>query len=213
MEKVKVKEKTFLERVSLLQSELKAPKNMYNNFGDFNYRNLESILEAVKPLLIKYKMSLFIEDDILPSNERFYLRATAKLVDWVTKESISSKAFAREQDTKKGMDSAQITGASSSYARKYALNSLLLIDDVQDPDAQGAEKKVSREELVTKLMKVQQAVTKLGIDRKEPDIEVWILKEAGLATQDLNELNDEQVGKLIKAYTKMYKIKKAQEKG
>lgn len=113
-----------------IQQELKAPKNQRNTFGNYNYRSCEDILEAVKPLL--GTATLIIEDDIVMLGDRYYVKATAKLSDG--KEIVSASAFARESLDKKGMDSAQITGATSSYARKYALNGLFCIDDTKDAD-------------------------------------------------------------------------------
>ena len=119
-----------------IQSELKAPKGQFNNFGKYNYRNLEDIMEAIKPLLAKESMSLIIGDDIVEVAGRVYVKATARLIDKEGKEVATNTAFARETMTKKGMDEAQITGATSSYARKYCLNGLFCIDDTKDADSQ-----------------------------------------------------------------------------
>ena len=113
-----------------IQQELKAPKNLFNKFGQYYYRNAEGILEAVKPLL--NGLALIISDEPVLIGERFYIRATVTLTDG--EESVSAVAYAREDETKKGMDGCQITGACSSYARKYALNALLMIDDSKDSD-------------------------------------------------------------------------------
>lgn len=125
-------DKTFTERVIAVQSQLKAPKNQRNNFGGYNYRNCEDILEAVKPLLKAEGLYLTITDDIVVLGDRFYVKATATLTDG--ERSLSNQAFAREEATKKVMDGSQVTGAASSYARKYALNGLLAIDDTKDAD-------------------------------------------------------------------------------
>ena len=116
-----------------IQHELKAPKNQRNSFGGYNYRSWEDILEAVKPILFKYGVAIVIEDEIVSVGNRVYVRATAKLKNGqdIIGQSI---AYAREPETKKGMDDAQITGATSSYARKYALNGLFAIDDTKDAD-------------------------------------------------------------------------------
>lgn len=124
----------FYERVGAIQTELKAPKNLYNSFGNYKYRNAESICEAVKPLLSKYKCILFLTDDIQVVGDRFYLKATATIKDTESDASVSVSAMAREPISKKGMDESQITGAASSYARKYALNGLFLLDDTKDAD-------------------------------------------------------------------------------
>lgn len=116
-----------------IQSELKAPKAQYNKFGGYNYRRLEDVLEAVKPLLKKHECELTFDDVITEIGGRFYITATATLRNR-TGEIRTATASAREEETKKGMDAAQITGAASSYARKYALNALFAIDDTKDPD-------------------------------------------------------------------------------
>lgn len=125
-------DKTFTERLIAVQSQLKVPKNQYNDYGGFKYRSCEDILEAVKPLLQKEGLYVTIADDIVVIGERFYVKATATLSDG--KNSISNHAFAREAAAKKGMDGSQVTGTASSYARKYALNGLLAIDDTKDAD-------------------------------------------------------------------------------
>lgn len=117
-----------------IQQELKAPKSNYNQFGKYKYRSAEGILEAVKPLLGKYKCTLTITDDVVMLGHRFYLKATATLTGEEGRE-YSTSAYAREEETKKGMDGSQITGTASSYARKYALNGLFAIDDTKDADA------------------------------------------------------------------------------
>ena len=120
-------------KLNLIQSELKAPKNQRNTFGNYNYRSAEDILEAVKPLLKKHECTMTISDTIVEVGGRVYVKATATFLDGDNKTEVC--AFAREEETKKGMDAAQITGSASSYARKYALNGLFLIDDTKDPDA------------------------------------------------------------------------------
>ena len=123
---------TLLQKLSKVQLELKAPKSNFNKFGGFYYRSLEDILEAVKPLLDKHGLTLTISDEPVMIGDRFYIKATARLSDG--NESIEVTAYAREPQSKTKMDDAQLTGASSSYARKYCLNGLFLIDDTKDPD-------------------------------------------------------------------------------
>ena len=123
------------KKLSRIQCELVATKGQYNNFGKYSYRSCEDILEAVKPLLDKYKVAIVIKDDIVLVGDRFYVKATATLIDSETGETVEASAFARESADKKGMDSSQVTGATSSYARKYALNGLFAIDDNKDADA------------------------------------------------------------------------------
>ena len=121
------------DKLIKIQNELNVPKAQFNSFGNYNYRSCEDILEALKPLLAKEKLLMTITDEIVEVGGRNYVKAIIKLSDG-TKELIYS-AYAREEETKKGMDGSQITGASSSYARKYALNGLFLIDDTKDSDA------------------------------------------------------------------------------
>ena len=121
-----------MQTLSQIQKSLKAPKNQRNEFGGFNYRSAEDILEAVKPLLGDAVLTL--SDDLVQMGDRIYVKATATLTDGTSTFPVT--AYARESETKKGMDPAQITGAASSYARKYALAGLFLLDDNKDPDAQ-----------------------------------------------------------------------------
>ena len=122
-----------MKELITIQSELKAPKTQYNKFGGYKYRKAEDILESVKPLLAKQKCTLIITDDIVMVGSRIYVKATATIKN-EKGEYETSTGWAREEETKKGMDGSQITGASSSYARKYALNGLLAIDDNADSD-------------------------------------------------------------------------------
>ena len=119
----------------LVQNELKAPKNQYNSFGKYKYRSCEDILEGLKPVLKKNKATLHISDSIETISDRIYVKATAVFIDIEDGTSIVNEAYARESDAKKGMDDSQVTGATSSYARKYALNGLFLIDDTKDADS------------------------------------------------------------------------------
>lgn len=139
------------EKLLKVQVELKAPKGQYNSFGKYKYRSCEDILEALKPVLEKLKLALFISDEIVEvggsykvskkdetveSEGRKYVKATITLINIEkTDEQIQTSALAREEETKKGMDGSQITGASSSYARKYALNGMFMIDDTKDSDS------------------------------------------------------------------------------
>ena len=123
------------KKLSRIQCELVATKGQYNSFGKYSYRSCEDILEAVKPLLDKYDVAIVIKDDIVLVGDRFYVKATATLIDSDTGETVEASAFARESADKKGMDASQVTGATSSYARKYALNGLFAIDDNKDADA------------------------------------------------------------------------------
>lgn len=132
---------TLREKLSKIQNELKVPKNQRNSFGNYNYRSCEDILEALKPLLLEYKCILVIGDTIEQIGERYYVKAQATIKDVEGEAEIFINAYAREEETKKGMDGSQITGASSSYARKYALNGLFGIDDTKDSDTTNTESK------------------------------------------------------------------------
>ena len=122
------------EKLSKVQTELKAPKGQYNSFGKYKYRSCEDILEAVKPLNAKHGVVLTVGDEVVEISNRFYVKATATFVDIESGEKIINTALAREDDSKKGMDGSQITGTASSYARKYCLNGLFCIDDTKDAD-------------------------------------------------------------------------------
>ena len=128
------KEKTIYEKMLTVQNELKAPKDKRNNFGGYNYRSCEGILEAVKPLLQEQGLMLTIKDEVVNIGDRYYVKATVLLDDISSNGEIAVTALAREEEAKKGMDASQITGTASSYARKYALNGLFLIDDTKDAD-------------------------------------------------------------------------------
>lgn len=122
------------QKLMHIQNELKAPKNQYNDFGKYNYRNCEDILEAVKPICMKYNTTVIIGDEIVIIGDRYFVKATVKLLDCESDDFLYTTAFAREEANKKGMDASQVTGATSSYARKYALNGLFNIDDTKDAD-------------------------------------------------------------------------------
>ena len=187
------------EKLSNIQQELKAPKNQYNSFGGYAYRSCEDILEAVKPLLKKYNCTLQLEDYLENIGERYYIRAIAKLVDtekpYVEDDEIcainciTNSAYAREEENKKGQDASQITGASSSYARKYALNGLFLIDDVKDSDTTNIGK---QEDMSTKKASKKQLDY---IDTLDIDI-VAMCEYYGI--KDKSELTIEQASEIIK---------------
>ncbi len=125
--------KTIYEKLTEIQNKLNVPKNQYNSFGNYNYRSAEDIQEAVKPHLKEHGLSLVLYDELVMVGERYYIRSVARLEDG--KDKIEVPSYAREEENKKGMDGSQITGASSSYARKYALGGMFLIDDSKDADA------------------------------------------------------------------------------
>ena len=144
MAEKKETKKQELNELVFIQSTLKAPKNQRNNFGGYNYRSCEDIMEAVKPLLKETNCTLVVSDDIVQVGDRFYVKATA-ILKTPSGEEYKNSAFAREPLSKKGSDESQITGAASSYARKYALNGLFCIDDTKDADALNVNKEYTQQ--------------------------------------------------------------------
>lgn len=136
--------KPIFAALMAVQAELKAPKNQHNSFGKYDYRSAEDIIEAVKPLLKENGLFLNMSDDIMLIGDRYYVKATVKVVDVVTGESVQTSALAREAAQKKGMDESQVTGTASSYARKYALNGLFAIDDNRDADTDEYARQTSQ---------------------------------------------------------------------
>ncbi len=183
----------FYKRLAQLQEELKAPKNMYNNFGKYSYRNAEGILEAVKPLLVKYGMVLNVSDSVEMIGERYYIKATATVHDTESDQIMVSTAYARESLDKKGMDDSQISGTASSYARKYALNGLFLLDDTKDADTDEYHNQTTRSK---------------GRDKQEANpAEEQAFNEA--ANKELNELATEPQKKAIYAICTKHNVKYA----
>lgn len=133
-------------KLASIQTSIKAPKNLKNDYGNYKYRNAESILEAVKPYLTSLGLYLTLHDSIEQVGERYYVKATAKLTDIETSESIEVSAYARESEKRSGMDDSQLTGSTSSYARKYALNGLFLLDDTKDADTNEYHEEVKKSE-------------------------------------------------------------------
>lgn len=136
----------FKQKLSAIQTKIKAPKNLYNKFGEYHYRNAEGILEAVKPFLSEYNLYLTLHDEIELIGDRYYVKAVAELNDCDSAEQMIVVAYARETAEKPKMDASQITGAASSYARKYALNGLFLLDDTKDADTDEYAKTTGKSE-------------------------------------------------------------------
>ena len=174
--------KDFVLSVSKIQTELNAPKGQYNSYGGYSYRSCEDILESLKPLLKREHLVVMINDDIVCINDRFYVKSTATITDGV--DSFSNTAFAREPLDRKGMDSSQITGATSSYARKYALNGLLCIDDNKDADTMD-----NREEQPKAKVKVEKKVAPKEVVKEQPK-EQDITEAYGRTINFLNALED-----------------------
>lgn len=181
---------TIYKKLIDVQSELKAPKNQRNSFGKYNYRSAEDILEALKPVLKEHGATVFLKDAIKVNEALWtYVEATATFVDVETGESVEVTAFAREPEIKKGMDSSQVTGTASSYARKYALNGLFLIDDTKDADtdehrnqtggqSQGSNGKISKDDVISirlDLVKISTATQK-----DVNGLESWLNSQVGV---------------------------------
>lgn len=172
-----------------IQTTLKAPKNLYNSFGNYKYRNAEGILEAVKPLLAENKMSMYITDDVQAVGDRVYVKATVKVWDTETGEWVETSALAREALNKKGMDDSQITGTASSYARKYALNGIFLLDDTKDADTDENQK-----ERTARANKQEQEKNKEKLDQ----MKISLVKQKTLL--DLCEDEKFDINKILKSY-------------
>lgn len=147
------------DKLAFVQATLKAPKEQFNKFGNYKYRKAEDILEAVKPLLQQANCTLTCTDELQLIGDRYYIKATATITSAEDGSHISTTAYAREEEEKKGMDGSQVTGASSSYARKYALNGLLCIDDAQDSDTTNVGEPAPKKEKTTKAAAAKVAAT------------------------------------------------------
>ena len=197
-----------------VQSELKAPKNQHNSFGNYNYRNAEDIQEALKPVLKKHGAVVYISDKpVVKENLWNYIEATAIFVDIESGEKVEVTAYARENETKKGMDVSQITGSASSYARKYALNGLFLIDDAVDPDSdshqnitggesQGSNSKFSKEDVTAIRLDLVKVAT--ATQKDVNDLEQWVAGQIGIPS--LEQVDANSIVK-AKALTKQLMIK------
>ena len=172
------------KKLSQIQRALKAPKNSYNNFGKYKYRSAEGIIEAFKPYEEEYQVCLILSDEVVCIGEKNYIKANATLIDLEDESQFTVSAFAREAETKKGMDDSQITGTASSYARKYALNGLLLLDDSKDADTDAYHKQNDTKPLITK--------AKSLCRDKKVNFEAWVTKngktEETLTVEELNQM-------------------------
>lgn len=180
---------TIHEKMMKIQTTLKAPKNKWNDYGKYNYRNAEGILEAVKPLLEEQKLAMYITDDVIAVGDRVYVKATVKVQDIETEASVVTTALAREALNKKGMDDSQITGTASSYARKYALNGIFLLDDTKDADTDENQK-----ERTARANKQEQEKNKEKLEQ----MKISIVKQKTLL--DLCEDEQFDINKILKSY-------------
>lgn len=168
---------TVYEKLLSVQNKLKAPKNQYNKFGGYYYRNCEDILEAVKPILLETKTTLLLNDEVVLIGNRFYLKATAIFIDVVDGTKIECSAYANESEPHKGMTAEQVTGAASSYARKYALNALFCIDDTKDADSDEQPKPAQPTPTQPKLpYPPTSVIAEINACKKIPDIAAVLRK-------------------------------------
>ena len=185
------------EKLAEIQLELNCPKNQYNKFGGYNYRNCEDILEAAKPICKKYKTLLLVNDELVLIGERYYIKATAKLVNLEKPEEvITNESYAREEEKKTGMDLMQLTGATSSYARKYALNGLLAIDDNKDSDTTNVGQNKTNTTKTQVNATKQQEFTKP--DKLKPTDKLGFGKYADNTWQEIYNTNEKYFDYLIK---------------
>lgn len=205
------KERTFLERVSLLITELKAPKSQRNNFGKYNYRSAEDILEAVKPLANNYGLVPKLSDEPVMIGDWHYIKATASIKDVKTGEEEIATAYAREPLAKKGMDESQITGTASSYARKYAMNGLYQIDDTKDADTDEYSEQVKQAtpKAITKLQqdalqKRSDEIAKMAKLESKNFFDQITEKKIGYSV-DISKVNTEQLGTLTRYLNELEK--------
>lgn len=183
-------------KLQQIQIKLKAPKNQHNSYGGFDYRSCEDIYEAVKPHLKEYCLTLIMTDDLLQIGDRYYIKATAKLTDG--SQTLENYAYAREDESKKGMDGSQITGAASSYARKIALNGLFLIDDVRDSDGNNAD--ITNEDRLKLMSRMNELELELDIPH-EKTLEVCGVKSN-------NQMTNAQLQECVNNMEKLMKGKK-----
>lgn len=205
------KERTFLERVSLLITELKAPKSQRNNFGKYNYRSAEDILEAVKPLANNYGLVPKLSDEPVMIGDWHYIKATASIKDVKTGEKEVATAYAREPLAKKGMDESQITGTASSYARKYAMNGLYQIDDTKDADTDEYTEQVKQAtpKPITKtqqqaLQKRSDEIAELAKLESKNFFDQITEKKIGYSV-DISKINTEQLATLTRYLNELEK--------
>lgn len=187
------------QKLNMVQSKMKAPKNLFNSFGKYKYRNAESILEAFKPYGKELGLVLMLNDSVEQIGDRVYIKATATLIDIEDNSRTEVSAYAREPMSKKGMDDSQVSGATSSYARKYCLNGLFLLDDTKDADTDEyrtqAENQYKAQSKPNKLTDVQvqsliNVVTKKGLDLDD------LIAKVGL--DDVSELTAESYNEIVK---------------
>lgn len=195
--------KPIYAAMQVVQRELKAPKGQTNSFGGYKYRSCEDIVEAVKPLLNEQGLILTMSDDIVQVGDRIYVKATCRVIDVATGDSVETSALAREAAQKKGMDDSQVTGTSSSYARKYALNGLFAIDDTKDADTdayakrqQAAQK--SEQERKNAMHALNTAIKTVGAQNAEVSaiagVKFGKTSTREMTTEEINQLAENLAG-------------------
>lgn len=207
--------KNVYTKLLTIQAELNVPKNAYNKFGGYNYRNCESILEAIKPFLKKYNVALLVTDALEQVGDRFYIKATAKLVDAESGESVENSAYAREPFDVKGMSPAQVTGASSSYARKYALGGLLALDDNKDPDTEEYHEQQKNAPTEKKAAPKKKEEEFTGMNPPEENVDTSLIPQANelISEEQLSKIKSEmeRTGVSIAQITKIAKVEKLED--
>lgn len=191
MEKNKM---NIYEKLMNIQIELKCSKNQRNSFGNYNYRSCEDILEALKPLLNKYRCTLTISDELQNIGDRYYIKATARLINLDEVESIENTAYARESDDKKGMSAEQVSGSCSSYVRKYCLGGLLLLDDNKDADTNEYKNEADQTEHLMLINQFNDLADETNLNRDA------LYKKLGVSSN--SELSNEQLKELITSMKK-----------
>nr|WP_312216829.1 ERF family protein [Clostridioides sp.] len=196
------------EKLNQVQVNLEAPKNQYNSFGKYDYRSCEDILKGLKDLLRETKSAVTISDTVKQIGDRYYIEATAKFIDIETSEFVEATALAREDESKKGMDLAQVTGSVSSYARKYALNGLFAIDDAKDSDSTNTINKGDKSNNQSKNNKGELTESQIkrlyakayanGVDREK--VKSHVLKKFN---KDVDSLTKEQYDAMCDGYDNM----------
>ena len=176
-------------KLAAIQQELKAPKDKKNTYGGYNYRSAEGILEALKPVLVRHEATVVLTDELVQVGDRYYVKATAALWSTTDTDVVTATGWAREAEVKKGMDDSQITGTASSYARKYALNALLLIDDTKDADTDEYQKETHPEKITADQKKVILALA----DQAKVDL------GKVLGGEDMNKMSALRADQLIAA--------------
>ena len=208
-------DKTFMERFNALRDEMKAPKNCRNNFGGYNYRNLEGIQEALKPLAVKWQVTINGKDDLVEMCGRLFYKSVYTAMDSTGQDAtvLETVGWAEHPASKKGMDPAQLTGAVSSYARKYALGGLLMLDDTEDADSSTyqpapAAQPSRREQMLARIEQLANEASANGVRRESVD--EWL--QAKYGTNNKADLTDAQLTELGKHLAQVAKDSKTLKK-